>query len=89
MTDVLQWLPVSSRVQYEILLLVARPQGGLAQNIFATQCASICSLYLPTLSGSANGLHLPVPRTAYGSAPTVPLPSRTLLYMRNDLHNSP
>ena len=26
MTDVLQWLPVSSRVQYEILLLVARPQ---------------------------------------------------------------
>lgn len=62
MTDVLHWLPVPSRIQYKILLLVSRTQQGMAPKY-------LCDLMRKPLSSlssrplrSSDRLDLLVPR---------------------------
>ena len=62
MTDVLHWLPIASRVQFKILLLVSKSQHGLAPKY-------LCDLMRKPLSAissrplrSADRLDLLVPR---------------------------
>ena len=79
MTDVLHWLPVASRIQYKVLLLVLRTQQGLAPKY-------LCDLMRKPLSAvssrplrSADRLDLLVPRQGLPWPNTVPLPSWALL----------
>ena len=68
MTDVLHWLPVASRIQYKVLLLVLRTQLGLAPKY-------LCDLMRKPLSAvssrplrSADRLDLLVPRARTATA---------------------
>ena len=68
MTDVLYWLPVASRIQYKVLLLVLRTQLGLAPKY-------LCDLMRKPLSAvpsrplrSADRLDLLVPRARTATA---------------------
>src|SRR6218665_4016136 len=53
MTEILHWLPITSRIKFKVLLLVSKSQLGLAPAtctcISLTLCANQCLQHLPAL----------------------------------------